>query len=90
MRHTEETGKPLAGRGWGGLVGTETPLWRRKEAGPLPARGAGYKLRPEERLGESRRPLGSRGRGELRWPALGKTPWGLQSRGFGVTGFTQH
>lgn len=50
------------------------PLWRRKEAGPLPARrGGGNKLRPEERLGESRRPLDSRGRGELRWLALVKT-----------------
>lgn len=46
--------------------------------------GEADKLRPKERLGESGRLLDSRGRGELRCPALVKTLWEPLGYGFNV------
>lgn len=55
------------------------PLWGCKEAGPLPAREElADGLRPKERVGESRRLLDSKRRGELQCPSLfSKDPVGL-------------
>lgn len=66
------------------------PLWRRKETGPLPAREElADRLRPKERLGESRRPLDSERRGELQCPALVRTLWGSLGCGFDVLDSTR-